>query len=149
MPGVNSFNVGRDGAQLTIIDSSYGTVTINGITSFDAKPGYVKLKSVGIGGRIKYRNIPDGHVLSFEIDRQDPSYEQYFAQKEASYYAQLPPAAIFVTWTIKNLDGSTSQYQYADMDLAAEDDGTWKGQDKVTQKFTAQAGRKIPLQQGS
>lgn len=145
MAGVNSFNVGRDGAQLTIVDSSFGSVTINGIIGFEAKPGFVKLKSVAIDGRIRYRNIPDGHVLTFEIDRQDPTYEQYFAQKEANYYAGLPPAAIFVTWTINNLDGSVSQYQYSDMDIAAEDDGNWKGQDKVNQKFTAQAGRKIPL----
>jgi hypothetical protein len=145
MAGVNSFNVGRDGAQLTIMDSSFGTVTINGIIRFEAKPAVVKLKSVGIDGRIRYRYVPDGHELSFEIDRQDPTYEQYFAQKEANYYAQLSPAAIFVTWTISNLDGSVSQYQYSDMDAAPEDDGTWEGQAKVTQKFTAQAGRKIQL----
>lgn len=145
MVAVNSFNVGRDGAQLTIIDSNYGTVTINGIIRFEAKPAVVKLKSVGIGGRIRYRYVPDGHELSFEIDRQDPSYEQYFSDKEAAYYAGLSPSAIFLTWTIKNLDRSVSQYQYSDMDAAPEDDGTWEGQAKVTQKFTAQAGRKIRL----
>lgn len=149
MSGVNSFNVGRDGAQLTIIDSLVGQVTINGIIRFDAKPAVVKLKSVGITGRIKYRTVPDGHELTFEIDRQDPSYEQYFANAEANYFAGLPPTAIFVTHTIKNLNGSISQYQYSDMALAPEDDGTWEGQTKVTQKFTAQAGRKLPLSQGS
>lgn len=145
MAATNSFNVGRDGAQLTIIDSNYGTVTIDGITKFSAKPAVVKLKSVAINGRLKFRTIPDGHELSFELDRTDPSYEQYFAQKEANYYAGLSPAAIFVTWTIKNLDGSISQFQYSDMDLAPEDDGEWEGQNKVTQKFTAQAGRKTQL----
>lgn len=145
MSGQNSFNVGRDGQQLTIIDSNYGTVTINGIIRFEAKPAVIKLKSVQIGGRILYRTIPDGHELSFEIDRQDPSYEQYFANAEANYYAQLAPSVIFVTWTINNLDGSVSQYQYSDMAMAPEDDGTWEGQTKVTQKFTAQAGRKLRI----
>jgi hypothetical protein len=145
MAGVNSFNVGRDGQQLTIIDSNVGTVTINGIIRFQAKPAVVKLKSVGIGGRILYRTVPDGHELSFEIDRQDPSYEQYFANAESTYYAGLAPSQIFLTWTIKNLDGSVSQYQYSDMAMAPEDDGTWEGQAKVTQQFTAQAGRKIQL----
>jgi len=145
MAGVNSFNVGRDGAQLTILDSNIGTVTINGVIRFEAKPAVVKLKSVQIGGRIMYRVVPDGHELSFEIDRQDPSYEQYFASAEANYYAQLPPSAIFLTWTINNLDTSVSQYQYSDMALAPEDDGTWEGQTKVTQKFTGQAGRKIQI----
>ncbi|MCM2537992.1 hypothetical protein [Burkholderia glumae] len=145
MAGINSFNVGRDSAQLTIIDSNFGTVTINGITKFDAKPAVVKLKSVGIGGRILHRTVPDGHALSFELDRQDPSYEQYFADVEAAYFAGLPPSAIFLTQTINNLDGSISQYQYLDMALAPDDDGNWEGQAKVPQKFSAQAGRKIRL----
>lgn len=145
MPGTNSFNIGRDGAQLTIVSSLFGTVTINGITGFQAKPAVVKLKSVDITGRIRHRTIPDGHELTFDVDRQDPTYEQYFAAREANFFAGLPPEAIFVTQTITNLDGSVSQYQYADMDLAPEDDGNWKGQDKVAQRFTAQAGRKIQL----
>lgn len=145
MPGVNSFSVGRDGQQLTIIDSNVGTVTINGIIRFQAKPAVVKLKSVQIGGRILYRTIPDGHELEFEIDRQDPSYEQYFANAEANYYAGLAPSQIFLTWTINNLDGSISQYQYSDMAMAPEDDGTWEGQAKVAQKFSAQAGLKTLL----
>ncbi|WP_186039727.1 hypothetical protein [Burkholderia gladioli] len=145
MAGTNDFSVGRDGAQLTIIDSNFGTVTINGITKFEAKPAVVKLKSVQIRGRILHKTVPDGHALSFEIDRQDPSYEQYFADAEAAYYAGLPAAAIFLTWTINNPDGSISQYQYLDMALAPDDDGTWEGQAKVTQKFSAEAGRKVQL----
>ncbi|QTP32617.1 MULTISPECIES: hypothetical protein [Burkholderia] len=145
MAGTNDFSVGRDGAQLTIIDSNFGTVTINGITKFEAKPAVVKLKSVQIRGRILHKTVPDGHALSFELDRQDPSYEQYFADAEASYFAGLPAAAIFLTHTINNPDGTVSQYQYLDMALAPDDDGSFEGQAKVTQKFSAEAGRKIRL----
>jgi len=145
MAGNNSFSVGRDGAQLTIVDSNYGQVTINGITSFEAKPAMVKLKSVGIEGRIKHRPIPDGHAGTFELDRQDASYEQYFAAAEAAYFAGLPPSQIFITHTVQNLDGTISQFQYTDVALYPEDDGTWKGQDKVTQKFAFEAGRKLEL----
>ncbi|MCA8237752.1 hypothetical protein [Burkholderia cenocepacia] len=145
MTAINSFNIGRDGAQVTIVDTAVGVVTINGITSFESKPAMVKLKSVGIDGRIKFRNVPDGHDGTFELDRQDASYETYFANAESGYFAGLPPSAIFITHTIQNLDGTVSQFQYSDVALAPEEDGTFKGQEKVTQKFTFQAGRKIQI----
>jgi len=74
MSGTNSFNVGRDGNQLTIISASLGTITFNGITLFNMKPSVVKVKSVGIDGRIKHRVIPDGHSGSIELDRMDASF---------------------------------------------------------------------------
>ncbi|CAB3784327.1 hypothetical protein [Pararobbsia alpina] len=143
--GINSFNVGRDGAQVTVFDSSVGQVTINGITSFESKPGMVKLKSVDINGRIKHRPVPDGHSGTFEIDRQDASFDAYFADAEASYYAQLPPTAVIITQTINELDGSVSQFQFLDVALYPEDSGTYKGQDKVTQRFTFDAGTRIKI----
>lgn len=145
MAGQNSFNVGRDGAQVTIFDSSIGQVTISGITSFETKPEMVKLKSVHIGGRILRRAIPDGHTGTFDLDRQDPSFETYFANFEANYFAQLPPSSITITHTINNLDGSVSQFQYTDVALYPDEAGKWAGQEKVTQKFTFEAGRKIQL----
>jgi len=141
----NSFNVGRDGAQITIFDSTLGQVTINGITSFDSKPGTVKLKSVNISGGITRRSIPDGHSGSFEVDRQDATFDTYFANREANYYGGLPPGAIFITQTITELDGTTTQFQFTDVELYPEDAGKYTGQEKVTQKFTFEAARKIPL----
>jgi hypothetical protein len=143
--GINSFNVGRDGAQVTIFDSNVGQVTINGITSFESKPGMIKLKSVGINGRISHRPIPDGHSGTFEIDRQDASFDAYFADAEATYYAQLPPTSVVITQTVLELDGSVSQFQFIDVALYPEDAGTYKGQDKVTQRFTFDAGTKIRI----
>jgi hypothetical protein len=146
MGATNSFNVGRDGYQLTIMDSTMGQITINGITSFDVKPQMVKLKSVGVDGRIRRRAIPDGHAGTFEIDRQDPSYDRYFASREANYFAGLAPGLIVITQTIQELDGSTSQFQYTDVELYPEDSGKWAGQEKVTQRFSFEAGRKIQIQ---
>lgn len=145
MAGNNSFNVGRDGYQLTIIDSTLGTITFDGITSFSAKPGVVELKSVGLDGRIRHRTIPDGHKGAIELDRKDSSFDTYFAGIEANYFAGLPPGSIFITHTINELNGNPTQWQYLDCAIAPEDAGTWKGQDKVTEKLTFSAGRKIQL----
>ncbi|AJG19071.1 hypothetical protein [Cupriavidus basilensis] len=145
MAGNNTFNVGRDGYQITIIDSNAGPVSFSGITSFEAKPAFVKLKSVNVNGRIIHRNVPDGHSGTLELDRQDSSFDDYFANVEANYFAGLPPGAVFITHTINELDGSVSQWQYSDVALAPEDAGTWKGQDKVTERMTFDAGRKIRI----
>jgi hypothetical protein len=145
MTAPNSFNTGRDGYQLTIISATLGKITFNGITSFETKPTVVKLKSVALDGRIRHRTIPDGHTGTIELDRQDASFDTYFAGVEANFFAGLPPDAIFITHTIQELDGSTSQWQYTDIALTPEDAGTWKGQDKVTEKMTFEAGRKIQL----
>jgi hypothetical protein len=145
MAGTNSFNVGRDGYQLTIVDSVAGNITINGITSFAAKPAVVKLKSVSIDGRIQHRTIPDGHNGTIDIDRQDASFDSYFATVEANYFAGLAPSNVFVTHTINELDGSVTQWQYLDVALSPDDAGTWKGQDKITERFTFEAGRKVKV----
>jgi hypothetical protein len=145
MGAPNSFNVGRDGYQLTIIDSLLGPITFDGITSFSTKPAMVKLKSVSIDGRIRHRVIPDGHTGTIELDRQDSSFDTYFAAQEAAYFAGLAPSDIFITHTIQELDGTTSQFQYMDVTLIPDDAGNWKGQDKITEKLTWEAGSKIQL----
>ncbi|MBB3258220.1 hypothetical protein F4827_003088 [Paraburkholderia bannensis] len=145
MAGENTFNIGRDGAQLTIIDSNSGPVTISNITGFSSKPEMIKLKSVPVNGRVLRRSIYDGHSGTFEIDRQDASYDQYFADAEAAYFAGLPPGQVFITQTVNELDGSVSQWQYSDVALYPEDNGNWRGQEKVVQKFSFEAGRKIRI----
>jgi len=145
MAGENTFNIGRDGAQVTIIDSNVGPVTISNIVSFESKPGMLKLKSNPLNGRILRRAIYDGHSGTFEVDRQDSSYDDYFADAEAAYFEGLPPGQIFITQTVKELDGSVSQWQYSDVALYPEDSGTWRAQEKVVVKFSFEAGRKIRI----
>jgi hypothetical protein len=143
MPTPNSFNIGRDGYQLTIIDPLFGQVTINGVTSFDAQAGVIKLKSVTIDGNIRHRTIFDGHSGKFELDREDASFDNYFAAQEANYFANLPPSIVVITQTITELDGSQTQFQYPQVALYPTQLGAWKGQDKVVQAFDWESGRRI------
>jgi len=143
--GANSFNVGRDGAQLTIRDSIQGTVNFNGMISFDTKPRTKKLESETIDGETRFRSLPNGHEGTFEFDREDSSVTDYFANKEANFFANLPPEDVFITHTINNMNGTVSQHQYIGVDLALDDDGTYKGLDKVVQKVSWRASHKILL----
>ena len=148
MSGQNSFNVGRDGSQLTIIDSIAGKVTFNGMIEFGAKPRTKELESEGINGVTTFRNLPNGHEGDFSFDRQDSSIEAYFATLEANFYAGLPPPTAIITQTINELSGSVSQYQYTGVALKLSDAGTWKGLDKVSQKVAFRASKKNPLKIG-
>ena len=148
MAGNNSFNVGRDGSKITIIDSVAGTVTFGGMTAFDAKPRTKNLESETITGNTIFRNVPNGHAGSFEFDRQDSSLDAYFTQLEANFYAGLPPPTAIITQTVSELSGSVSQFQYTGVVLQLSDSGNWKGLDKVTNRVEWRASRKIPLSLG-
>jgi hypothetical protein len=144
----NSFNIGRDGSQITIFDSLAGQVTFNGMISFDTKARTKELESETITGNTIFRFVPNGHEGTFEFDRQDSSVEAYFAQLEANFYAQLPPPVATITQTINELDGSITQFQYIGVQLNLSDAGTWKGLDKVNPKVAWKASKKIPLSVG-
>lgn len=145
MSGLNSFNVGRDGFQITIFDLIYGKQTFSGMTSFDSKPRTKELESEGIDGNTRFRNVPNGHEGTFQFDRGDVNVEKYFALLESNFYANLPPPKVVITHTINELDGSVSQFQYIDGVLKLTDAGSWKGLDKVQQSVGWKASKKIPL----
>lgn len=129
---LNTFNVGRDGYTLTIFDASGGQISFNGITGFDEKPQYAALESTTIDGVTRHRDLPKGHTGTITLDRQDSGVQDYFAGKEADFFAGLPPDDIVITHTIQELNGTTSQYQYSMVSLSLTDAGSWKGLDKVT-----------------
>ena len=146
--GINSFNIGRDGSQITIIDSTQGPVTFNGMVELTARPRTKKLESETIAGKTVFRNVPNGHEGTFQFDRQDGSLDAYFAAWEANFYAGLPPPQIVITQTVNELDGSVSQFQYQGVQLDLDDAGSWKGLDKVTYRVGWRASLKIPLSIG-
>jgi hypothetical protein len=147
--GANSFNVGRDGSQITIFDTLAGQVTFNGTTSFDSRARTKELESEQITGSTIFRNVPNGHEGSFEFDRQDSSIEAYFALLESNFYAGGPPPYAVITQTINELGGGVTQFQYTGVQLKLDDAGTWKGLDKVSPKVGWKASRKIPLSTGT
>lgn len=148
MTAVNSFNIGRDGAQLTIIDSVNGNVTFNGIVGFSAKSRAKDLESEGINGVVTFRTAPAGWEGDFHFDRQDSTVDAYFATMEANFYAGLPPSEAVITHTVTELDGSTSQFQYVGVSMKLTDAGNWKGLDKVSLSVGWKASNRVPLTLG-
>lgn len=143
MAGSNQFSIGQQ-SQLTIVGAA-GPMTFNILTEFDAKPQYKKLQSEGLDGVTRFRNLPAGHTGAFKLDRSDSSASDYFAQQEANFFSGLNPDTVTITQTIVEASGAITQYQYLGVTLALEDDGDWKGLDKVVQTIGFSASRKIKL----
>ena len=140
----NQFSIGRDGAQITIMGAS-GPMSFNILTEFDSKPQYKDLKVEGIDGITRSRHLPNGHTGTLMFDRADSGVSDYFAQQEANFFAGLSPDQVTITQTITEANGSVSQYQYTQVDLWEDDDGTWKGLDKVPQRVNFYSARKIKV----
>jgi hypothetical protein len=143
--GYNTFNIGRDGSQITIFDSVAGQVTFSGKVGFDSRARTKKLEHESINGTTHFRNVPNGHEGTFEFDRMDSSIEAYFAQLEANFFAGLPPPVVVITQTINESDGNVTQFQYIGGQLDLEDAGKWRGLDKVSPRVAWRASKKIAL----
>lgn len=134
---VNNFSVGRDISFSIVLPS--GTVVLNGVTDYSAKPITSKLKHKDLSGKTKHAVIPDGWEITVKLDRQDPNVDNLVAQLEAAYFAGVNTASGSILETIQEVSGSTSQFQYADVVCDWTDMGNWKGDSLVSQTLVFHA----------
>src|SRR5690242_2966779 len=120
---INNFSVGKD-VSLTAI-TSYGPLTLIGLTDFTADPMTTDLKSKAIDGTPRFGFIPDGWKGSFKLDRLDASIDTYWAQVEADYYAGKNLQAGTINEIITEADGSITQWRYDGVVLRLEKAGEW------------------------
>lgn len=137
---VNDFSTGKD-VSLTINLPS-GPFTLSGLTDLSMKPVYTDLKSKRINGDTVHAHIPDGWQGTIKRDRIDGTWDAFFAALEAAYYANTSIGEGTVKETIKERDGTVSQFRYERVVLKYDDPGSWSGDRKVEQTLTVSASRK-------
>jgi hypothetical protein len=142
--GHNSYNVGSDSSLNVIANGAVLSSTI--LTSFDFKQVSTQLKSVGIDGKNRYRELEEGWSLSMEFDRGSDTLDAFIAAKEAARYSGAPPPVMTITQTITNPDGSIAKYRFSGVTVKLENGGKWAGDSKVTQTLTGMASRRIKVQ---
>jgi hypothetical protein len=140
----NDFNIGRD-AVLTILVGGQPLGPGLKLTNFEAKQVTTKLTSKPINGANKFREIPEGWEGTCDWDRLSPILDDFFANQEAGHYAgQLPPE-IAITQRIQELNGAISRYRFTGCSLKYDDAGTYKSDDKVMQKMSFSASRRLKV----
>lgn len=138
------YNIGSD-TQVTFV-SDGGLVNATIMTSFNARQITTKLKSVGIDGVNRYRELEEGWEGTAGYDRADAVMDDYFASKEAGRYSGLPAPIATVTETTANAsDGSVSKYRYDGVTMKLDDIGARDGDKKVEQKISWTSSRRIKV----
>lgn len=82
---------------------------------------------------------------SFEVSRADSTLDDYFASREAAYYAGQAIASGFIQETIREVNASTSTYQLQGVVLYFDDAGDAEAEKNVIQKVSFLASTRIKL----
>ena len=140
---VNGFSVGRDYA--INVQGPSGPLQLNLVTKFTKKPDMIDKKIKGLDGRTRHVTFYDGWTGSFQIERQDSTPEDFFAEQEAAYYAGQNMSPCTITETITEVSGAVTQYQYVNVILKLADSGTASGDDTVALSIDFMAERRVKL----
>jgi len=92
---IQGYSVGRD--YTLVIQTSTGALQPNKITAFKSKQDVTDVRVKRLDGITDHVRFFDGWSGSFDIERQDATLDNYFAQLEANYYAGIneSPAQIY------------------------------------------------------
>ena len=101
------------------------------------------MKSDPIGSPPIFGIVYDGWSIAIKLDRRDPTVDRYFAQREADYWAGVNLVSGTILESIREVDGSVSQYQYTGVVLKYDDAGDWKSDSFVSISLTGMASRRI------
>jgi hypothetical protein len=138
---VNNFTVGKDIS--FSIQGPNGTLTLNGVTDYVPKPIWSDLKHKGLDGLTQHAPVPDGWEIDVKLDRQDNNVDMFFATLEANYFAGQNLISGSVTESIKEKDGSITQFQYQNATFKLNDAGSYKGDALVPQSMCIYASRRV------
>lgn len=137
----STFTVGRDGSLVVILPT--GRIDLN-YTDFQAQQDTKMVSSLPVQSDAVAVELPQMWKASFTIDRNSPDLEDYIAAMEATFFAggnaQLNGTTVYQY--INEIDGSTTTYEYTKCTLKLDDAGSYKQDDKVSQKLSLTASRR-------
>ncbi|HEX7854444.1 MAG TPA: hypothetical protein VF503_12185 [Sphingobium sp.] len=136
------YSIGRD-RSVAIILPTGSTLRLNKVTSFQSKQDTSEQKIKGLDGVTDHLRFYEGWSGTFKIERRGPELDVYFAQLEANFYAGADEPPAIMQETIKEPNGSVSQYRYERVLLKYDDAGTSEADKSVTQSISFLASRRI------
>jgi hypothetical protein len=144
MPLASGYTVGKDVS--LVIQTANGPISLNGMTDFTAKALTIDIKSKPMTSGLPIHDyVPDGWSFSFKIDRMDASVDAFYATFEAAYYANAPLPPGIVYETIREKDGSVSQFEYTNAVIKLESAGDKAADKKVEQTLSGMASQRIQV----
>ncbi|MHB1023336.1 MAG: hypothetical protein ACYC0Z_13095 [Acidobacteriaceae bacterium] len=138
----NGLNIGKD--YRFDFYTAQGNIVLPTLLKFTAKKVNQKMTIKPItGAPIQLVFEDGGWEGSFEVSRMDSSLDDYFAAREAAYYAGANIPAGYIQETISEVDGSISTYQFQGVVLLYEDAGDIEAEKDVIQRVSFVASTRI------
>jgi hypothetical protein len=137
---MSDFDIGKQ-ASINVI-SNGAIVSTAQITDFMARQKTKTIHSDPLNSPPVEKEIPGGWEFSFSMDRLGPVWDDYFADAEDDYWNGNPEAQLQLNQTIKERDGSISQFRFDVTSVKFDEAGTYKQDDKVVQKVSGFASRR-------
>lgn len=140
----NGLNIGRDVS--IVINANGGVQRVSYITGFKANPQTGSIKSLGLDGRARFAVTHEGWEGEIDLDRQDSSFDDLWAQFEADYYAGVDSNSNgTINETIIEVGGGVSQYRYDNVTFVLKTLGDKKGNDLIKGVLGFHAERRIKV----
>ena len=133
----NAFNTGRDVSVVVMHPlAPSGRLDFDIITDFDAKVQHHDIKIMGLDGYSRTKHVPDNGMLSFTIERTDPTMDAFCWALWRAFKDQGRLADGRVFQYVKEIDGSTTTTEYSGVAFKTDDLGAYRKDQQVTQKLT-------------
>ena len=141
MPSDQGISIGKD-ITATIV-TPMGPMNFQILKDLNSKPQFHSLKSVGIDSVVRHDELPAGWEGGFTYERGSSLIDDFFAAKEAAYYAGQVMGTGIITESIQESSGNVTQYQYTKVVFSYAESGSWAGDKYVEQKISFKASRRI------
>ena len=136
------YSLGND-VTLVVIKPDGTTLNLGKTTKFTAKQDDSMQTIAPLTGGTDHLRYFKGWSGSFDVERQGPELDQYFAQLEANFYAGIQELPVTLQQTIVEPSGAVSQYQFLKTILQYTDAGDWAADKSVSQKISFSSSRRI------
>ena len=128
-----AFSIGRD-TQLVVMASS-GRIDLEFVTAFESHQLTQSVRVSQLDGTQMGAELPKGWEGSFELERGNSVVEDFIASAEQAYYNGSTFTVSTMYQYINETDGSTSTYQFDNVNFKLASAGMWKGDSSVKQKL--------------
>lgn len=136
-------NIGKD----TTITILYNGVRVDlpDITMFDSKPEYKVQRTDPLNGPPRETPIPSGWRISISCDRDGPALDALFNSIETAFWTTGATGTGSIYQIIKEVDGTTTTYEFQGVGLKLDDPGSWSAETTVKQKISGFASVRTTL----
>jgi hypothetical protein len=137
------FSTGND-CKLVFM-GAFGRIDFAHVTGFMAKPITKKISVVRLGQTPLMEYQPGGYEFTFSIEWASVNAEALQALKDITFWTGGTVPLETMYQYIKELDGSTSTFQFTDVASNLADPGKWEQESSVKQSYEGFASQKLTV----